>query len=180
MRQLEINSHVNFRGRLLQSIEASGFAKGAVAARAGVHPSALSRWLKSATPDFASASKIAQCLNVEVNWLLTGEGPMRKLEPARDSGTPKADTARWSSVAPATTTQEDRYKLAAPAPHRGPPRSDVDETLRLRHKLMLDRVAEDTLAMVTASPSRREELAEMAKMHVDHFRKWCDSTLRLD
>ncbi len=66
----------NFQQRLSKAIHASGMAKREVAEAVGVQPPALSRWLSGTIPEARHLSSLAQTLNIPVNWLISGEGPL--------------------------------------------------------------------------------------------------------
>jgi phage repressor protein C with HTH and peptisase S24 domain len=69
-----MNTDVNFRDRLSSAISRSPLSKGEIASRVGVQPPALSRWIRGATPDMKHLTSLANVLNVDVQWLLTGQG----------------------------------------------------------------------------------------------------------
>ncbi len=73
--QQQIYQGRNFRERLAQCVKADGRAKKAIASAAGVHASALSRWLAGSTPDYLNIEKLASTLGVSVNFLLFGREP---------------------------------------------------------------------------------------------------------
>jgi SOS-response transcriptional repressor LexA len=72
-----LNTKDHFSERLAQAIKADRRTKTAIAAALGVHPPALSRWLRGSPPEMIHATRIAKELNINVQWLLTGEGGMR-------------------------------------------------------------------------------------------------------
>lgn len=82
---IEINIRSAFSDRLRYAIEADGRTKTAIAEAIGVHPPALSRWLKGSPPEMTHATKIAKVLNVNVQWLLTGEGEMVEIQAASNA-----------------------------------------------------------------------------------------------
>jgi len=66
----------NFSQRLAKAIHASGLPKKAIAEAVGVQPPALSRWLNQGViPEAKYLTALSSALDVDVNWLLTGEGP---------------------------------------------------------------------------------------------------------
>ncbi len=73
MRQTKNISHVHFSERLRQAIDKSGLGKAVIAAKVGVAPPAISRWLREALPEAKHLANLARTLNVTVQWLLSGE-----------------------------------------------------------------------------------------------------------
>jgi len=53
-------------------VHADGRSKKAIADAAGVHASALSRWLAGSTPDYPNLERLARALHTSVNALLFG------------------------------------------------------------------------------------------------------------
>jgi len=103
----------NFPERLAQLILRDGRNKQAIARAAGVHPSALSRWLAGSTPDYDNLERLAGALNVSVNFLLFGD----------DAGTPAPHGGERLREAPAS------YHVRAP--HEPRPQLTVDDVLSL-------------------------------------------------
>ena len=68
---------MNFNERLNQAVQSDGRTKEDIANALGIHPPMLSRWLKNVQPRAGAMQGIADVLNVNVQWLLTGEGPMK-------------------------------------------------------------------------------------------------------
>lgn len=66
---------MKFSERLEFALNRARLGKGELATATGKHPSAISRWLRGAIPDFDNAQALAEALNVSVHWLLTGTGP---------------------------------------------------------------------------------------------------------
>lgn len=54
-------------------MEKDGRTKTAISQSIGAQPSALSRWLSGVIPDSENLTKLASCLGVSVQWLLTDE-----------------------------------------------------------------------------------------------------------
>lgn len=75
--QEEFHSEVDFHQRLKQAVDEDLRSKSAIAGLVGVHPTVLSRWLKNVQPDADNVRKLAKVLNLNVQWLLNGEGKMR-------------------------------------------------------------------------------------------------------
>lgn len=48
----------------------------------------------------------------------------------------------------------------------------ASDAQRARMQLMMDRIREDTEAMMKSSPDQRSALADLAKTHIDHFVAW--------
>jgi transcriptional regulator with XRE-family HTH domain len=66
----------NISERLQHAIRFSGHSKGALAEHIGVPQSSVSRWLAGSEPRSDRLFEIAKFLNVDVKWLMTGEGRM--------------------------------------------------------------------------------------------------------
>jgi transcriptional regulator with XRE-family HTH domain len=80
--QANFNAKAHFSSRLAQAVEKDGRSKTAISQAMGAQPSALSRWLSGVIPDSENLTKLASCLGVSVQWLLTDEPssnePMRE------------------------------------------------------------------------------------------------------
>ncbi len=90
--QSKINIPANFSERLSLSISRDGRTKAQIAEAVGVKPPALSRWLAGSLPDHENARELAAALNVDVHWLINGDGKngsMRE-DPARYQFTRRA------------------------------------------------------------------------------------------
>jgi len=111
-----LNSKDKFSERLRSAIKADGRTKTAIAATLGVHPPALSRWLRGSPPETTHSTRLAKELNVNVQWLLTGEGEMkpnvqitsnaRIIGPAEDIFAGTIPVISWAHAGAATSYEE--------------------------------------------------------------------------
>jgi transcriptional regulator with XRE-family HTH domain len=89
----------NFSQRLREAISKSGVKapKSALASHTGVSLPTVSRWLGGTLPKAETLESIAEFLNVDVKWLLTGNGSPERQE--SQSALAKSDPIP-SSIAP--------------------------------------------------------------------------------
>jgi len=85
----------NISERLAHAIRHSGHTKGALAAHIGVPQPSVSRWLKGSEPRIDRLFEIAKFLNVDVKWLMTGEG---QFSPYTESSTNPKDSGLGESA----------------------------------------------------------------------------------
>ena len=90
-----------FSERLKDSLFAMGQSQSDLARSIGASATAISTYLKGRLPEAHLLLAIAQSLNIEVQWLLTGEGPMRRGEEKVTSGGSEFDVPGGLSAAEA-------------------------------------------------------------------------------
>jgi transcriptional regulator with XRE-family HTH domain len=91
--QQQIYSDSNFSSRLADVIFKDGRTKKRIAEVAGVHPSALSRWLAGSVPDRENLGRLARSLQVDVNFLL-GDDSLRQECAVREEPAAYGDAAK--------------------------------------------------------------------------------------
>lgn len=81
----------DFTGRLLLLVDhKAGGVKARFAELLGIDPSYLNRWVNDGSmPSAEHLTNIAEKLNVNINWLLTGKGPMHIDESQSPGRTPE-------------------------------------------------------------------------------------------
>lgn len=78
----EANSELERLSERLREAVAGAGQQGEIAAAAGVSLTTLKNYMAGSDPKLGSLSAIAKATNVRLEWLATGEGPMRPGDPA--------------------------------------------------------------------------------------------------
>lgn len=160
MNQSKIVQQTEFSSRLRSALEASGLSQQALARRISTSQGTIQGWLNGSMPRKRIQSELATALNVNAHWLITGEGSLQSF--AR-----KPLETLEQVLGARETRPPDVIRKDPPAYHSAPDNS--------RLAIALARIREDISAMAQATPSQRRQLAEQAKLHIDHYALWLDA-----